>query len=99
MKDLLRRLLRRDSISDDIREELETHMAMRADVNRASGMTENEARLAARRQFGNATAVQERLHDFNGFGWLDAISRDLVYAMRGLRRSVGLSLTAILTIA
>ena len=96
---ILRRLFRRGSIDDDVREELEAHVAMRAELNQTSGMTPEEARHAARRQFGNATAVQERLHDYNGFGWLDTVSRDLVYAMRGLRRSPGLSLTAILTIA
>ena len=99
MSDLLRRLFRRRSMDDDVREELEAHLAMRADVNEAAGMTPEEARHAARRQFGNATAVQERLHDFNGFGWLDTLSRDLVYAVRGFRRSLGLSLTAVLTIA
>ena len=99
MSGIFRRLFRRGSVSDDIREELEAHIAMKAELNQASGMTPEDALHAARRQFGNATAVQERLHDFNGFGWVDPISRDLVYALRGLRRSPGLSLTAILTIA
>jgi predicted permease len=96
---LLRRLFRRGSMDEDVREELEAHLAMRAKANEASGMTSEDARHAARRQFGNTTAVQERLHDFNGFGWLDTVSRDLVYAVRGFRRSLGLSLTAVLTIA
>jgi hypothetical protein len=99
MSDLLRRLFRRRSMDDDIREELEAHLAMRAEANEADGMTREAARYAARRQFGNATSVQERLHDFNGFGWLDNIWRDLVYAARSFRRSLGLSLTAVLTIA
>jgi putative ABC transport system permease protein len=96
---ILRRLFRRGSVDDDIREELEAHLAMRAELNEASGMTPEEARHAARRQFGNTTAVQERLHDFNGFGWFDTVSGDVVYAVRGFRRSLGLSLTAVLTIA
>jgi predicted permease len=86
-------------MDEDVREELEAHLAMRAEVNEAAGMTPEEARQAARRQFGNTTAMQERLHDFNGFGWLDTVSRDLLYAIRGFRRSLGLSLTAVLTIA
>lgn len=96
---LLRRLFRRGSVDEDIREELEAHLAMRAELNEASGMTPEEARYTARRQFGNRTAVQERLHEFNGFGWIDTVSRDVVYAIRGFRRSLGLSLTAVLTIA
>jgi hypothetical protein len=72
---------------------------MRAELNQEAGMSPEEALRAARRQFGNPTLVGEKLYAFSGFGWLDGLTQDLVYALRGLRRNPGVSLTAILTIA
>lgn len=99
MMDIFTRLFRRRSLDDDVREEIETHIAMQAELNRRSGMSPDEALHAARRQFGNVTAIRERLHDFYGFGWVETFVRDLGYAVRGLVRSPAVSLTAALTIA
>ena len=99
MKELFQRLFRRSSITQDVGQELETHLAMRAELNEQSGMTPEEAYASARRQFGNSTAVRERVYDLTGFGWLDTLWRNLVYALRGIRRQPGVSATAVLTIA
>ena len=48
MKAILRRLFRRRQLDDDVREELESHIAMRAELNRESGMPPNEALRDAR---------------------------------------------------
>ena len=99
MRDLFRRLFRRSSIDAQVREEIETHIAMRAEQLRQSGMTPAAAERVARRQFGSQVAVRETLYEFNGFGLLEAVLRDLMYALRGLTRNKALSLTATLTIA
>jgi hypothetical protein len=72
---------------------------MRAEQNRESGMSPEEAERSARRQFGNPSGVREALYDFNGLGWLEPWCQDLVYAFRGLKRNKALSVTAILTVA
>ena len=99
MMGIFTRLFRRRSLDDDVREEIETHIAMQAELNRRSGMSPDEALHAARRQFGNVTAVRERLHDSYGFGWVETFVRDLGYAVRGLGRNPAVSLTAALTTA
>ena len=99
MRNLFQRLFRRSSISADVSREIETHVAMRAELNEESGMTHDEAYASARRQFGNSTAVRERVYDLTGFGWLDTLRRNLVYALRGIRRQPGVSASAVLTIA
>ena len=86
-------------MDDGVREELEAHIAMRAARNRDSGMPEEEALGAARRQFGNSTFIREQIYEFNSFAFLDALGKDLRYAFRGLRRNPWLSLTVALTIA
>ena len=99
MMGIFTRLFRRGSLDEDVREEIESHIAMQADLYRRSGMSPDEARQAARRQFGNVTAVRERIHDFYGFGWVETFVRDLGYAVRGLARNPAVSLTAALTTA
>jgi len=42
-----------------LREEMEFHLAMKAEELMENGMTESNARGAARRQFGNPTLQQE----------------------------------------
>src|SRR5262245_46634168 len=96
---LLRRLFRRSTIDDEIREEMETHIAMRADVNRKSGMSSDEALQSARKQFGNLTRLREALYEFNGFGFLDTVLRDLRYSLRTLMASKGFTAAAILSLA
>lgn len=99
MSNLFRRIFRRASLDQDVREELESHIAMRAERNLKSGMPEKEALGAARQQFGNSTSIRERIYEFNSFPFLDNVARDLRYAFRGFRRNPGLCLTVALTIA
>ena len=99
MSSIFTRLFRRRSISADVREEIESHIRMQADRNRRSGMAPEQALRAARRRFGNVTAVRERLHDFYGFGWVETFIGDVRYAVRGLGRNPAVSLAATLTTA
>ena len=99
MSGIFTRLFRRRFLDDDVREEIESHIEMQADLNRRSGMPPDEALQAARRQFGNVAAVRERLHDFHGFGWVETFIGDVRYAVRSLGRSPAVSLAAALTTA
>jgi hypothetical protein len=52
-------LLKRKRLERDLEEELEFHLAMRTEKNRALGIAANDAKTAARRRFGNVTLVKE----------------------------------------
>ena len=59
---LWRRLLfylRRDQFDRDLAEEMKLHLELKAEENRAAGLSPPEARQAAQRQFGNQTLLQE----------------------------------------
>lgn len=74
----LRALTRRDDISD----EMELHIDQLTDEFAARGLSPQEARLAALRQFGNITLIQEQSRDLFSFRLLADMARDLSYAGR-----------------
>lgn len=85
--------------ADDIDEEIATHLAMAAAERERLGETPEEARRAAKREFGNPLLVREVARGMWGWEWLDRLLQDLRYAWRQTRRSPGFSLTVIATLA
>lgn len=59
----LRALLLRRNQDADLDEELRDHIERQIEQNRSSGMSEEEARLAAVRAFGNFLAIREQTHE------------------------------------
>lgn len=84
---------------DDIDEEIATHLAMAAADREERGESPDEARKAAKREFGNLLLVRETARSVWGFEWIDRAVQDLLYAWRQLRRSIGFSLTVVATLA
>ena len=91
-------LFRRREFDQDLQEEMEFHREQTAKEFEAAGTTPEAARYAAMRQFGNATLLQERSREVVQFR-AETVVQDLRFALRQLRRSPGLALTAILVLA
>src|ERR1700734_3183156 len=91
-------LLRRQSFDQELQEEMAFHREQAAKEFEADGIAPESARLAAMRQFGNATLLKERSHEAVSFR-LETVAQDLRFAVRQLRRSPGLALTAILVLS
>jgi len=85
---------RRDA---DFAAEVQAHLDLETARLMQAGMGPEQARLAARRDFGNVAAAQERFHDSRRPLWLESLRRDVRYAWRGLSRSPLFSAAAILT--
>jgi len=82
----------------DLDEEIAAHLEMMTEDNVRAGMTPEEARRAARRTFGHVESTKESYRDQRGMPWAAVLRQDLKYAWRGLRRSPGFALTALLTL-
>jgi macrolide transport system ATP-binding/permease protein len=91
-------LLRRERFDQELQEEMAFHREQAAKDLEASGITPEAARYAAMRQFGNATLLKERSHEVMGFR-AETVIQDLRFAVRQLRRSPGLAVTAIAVLA
>ena len=73
-------LIRRRKIERELELEMRTHREMMSEPFR----------------FGNTLRLREEARDVWGWNWLDAIVRDLQYAVRSLRRAPGFTAAAVL---
>jgi predicted permease len=93
------RFFRRNRKRLELQEEIESYIDLSADENIARGMAPSEARVAARRKFGNTTLVQETVHEMNTFTVLDSLWSDIRYGARVLRLNPGFFLVATFSLA
>jgi len=92
-------MFRRRRSEQDFAEEIRSHLELEADDLRQEGVSADEARWKARREFGNVCAAQEQFYLKGRWAWLDKLMRDLRFGLRSLRQNPGFAITAIVTLA
>jgi hypothetical protein len=98
---LLRHLkawLRRGRLDDELREELEQHVAWKTESLIADGLPEGEARRRAAIDVGNVTRLREQSRALWGFPSFDSIAQDARYGLRQLRRTPLFTLATVATL-
>lgn len=97
----LRAALRHHSLENEMQAELQEHLERATERFVAGGLSAKEARLAARREFGNVAAIQEDARDARGARWIAELAANLHFAVRyfGRHKATVAIIVAVLSLA
>ena len=95
----LRALFSRDSVEQELDDELRFHIEREAEKYERQGMPHDAALRRARLEFGGVEQMKEESRDMRGTARLESIARDLRYAIRSLQRRPAFTLTVIAMLA
>ena len=90
---------RRKRSEEELQQEMAAHLEFEVEERIARGMAPDAARAAARRRFGNATAIAERTREVWSIRWLEAAARDVRYAWRAMARRPAFTAVAVGSLA
>jgi predicted permease len=82
-----------------LREEMETHLSLKAAELMESGMSQREARNEALRRFGNLAHKMEESRSVWIARWITDLAQDLSFAARTFRKQPGFTAVAVLSSA
>jgi predicted permease len=95
----LRALFYGSKLEDEIDRELSSHLAMEIEHRRRQGMSAEEARRTALRDFGGVARTREEVRDARGMAFWDVLKQDIRFGLRSLSRSPGYALASIAILA
>jgi len=95
----LRSLFSRRRVEQELDEEVRYHLERQIEEELSAGASPETARSAALRSIKDIEQRKEECRDMRGLNIIDNAAQDFRYAVRGLRRSPGFALLAVLIMA
>jgi predicted permease len=95
----LRAVFRRAALDREMRDEMALHVEHATERLKRRGLTDADARDAARREFGNVALLQEEARDIRGARWIESCVADVRFAVRHFSRTPITAITLVLVLS
>lgn len=87
------------SAERELQREIDSHLGILQEKFEREGLGEEEARLKARRCYGNVESVKELHREARSYLWIEHLVKDIGYGWRGLMHSPGFTCVAVIALA
>jgi predicted permease len=92
-------LFRKEKLDREMDAEMRFPIECQTQENTPAGIPTEQARAAARRQFGLIESTEEQSFNQRSVSWMENFRRDLRYSARTLRQNLGFTCAAVLILA
>jgi putative ABC transport system permease protein len=93
------RWLERRRVERDLADEMAAHLEERIEQLMDEGLSQEEARIRAQRQFGNVTSQKEKSREAWGWNGMERLTQDVRFGCRVLGKSPAFTVTAVTVLA